>query len=144
MTYELMPVGKNYDMVIFDGDIVQGTWALVINAAQFLNCYYANSTNADDDEFIVPLVLGKGTYDVHLVYVESSNRAKMDVSVDGNVIINQLDMYAAATAYNIIHEESNVAIGGGVHMLSFKANGKNAASSGYTCALSHISFRKVA
>ena len=145
MTYILQPVGKNYDMVIFDGDVVQGTWAIVINNSKILNCMYANiASHADADEFTVPLVLGKGTYDLHLVYSKDSDQGKLDVLIDSTVVINQLDTYDAATQHNEVHEESNVAIGGGLHTLHFLVNGKNAASSNHIMRLQMISFRKVA
>ena len=145
MTYELQPVGKNYDMVIFDGDVVAGAWSLLIDALNFCNCYYTNgASTADGDEFTLPLVLGKGTYDIHLVYFTNANCGKLDVELDGTVIINQLDTYTAGAVYNNIHEESAVEIGGGLHTLGFKVNGKNAASSDYLMSVTLISFRKVA
>jgi len=145
MTYELQPVGKNYDMVIFDGDVVQGTWAIVIANTKVLNFVYSNiASHADGDEFTIPLVIGKGTYDLHLVYTKDDNQGKLDVLIDSTVVINQLDTYDAATQSNQIHEETNVAIGGGLHTLHFRVNGKNAASSNHVMRLQMISFRKVA
>jgi len=145
MTYELQPVGKNYDMVIFDGDVVQGTWAIVIANTKVLNFVYSNiASHADGDEFTIPLVIGKGTYDLHLVYTKDDNQGKLDVLIDSTVVINQLDTYDAVTQSNQIHEETNVAIGGGLHTLHFRVNGKNAASSNHVMRLQMISFRKVA
>ena len=145
MTYVLQPVGKNYDMVIFDGDVVQGTWAVVIANTKVLNFVYSNTaSHADGDEFTIPLVIGKGTYDLHLVYTKDDNQGKLDVLIDSTVVINQLDTYDAATQSNQIHEETNVEIGGGLHTLHFLVNGKNAASSNHVMRLQMLSFRKVA
>jgi len=145
MTYVLQPVGKNYDMVIFDGDVVQGTWEIVIANTKVLNFVYSNTaSHTDGDEFTIPLVIGKGTYDLHLVYTKDDNQGKLDVLIDSTVVINQLDTYDAATQSNQIHEEANVIIGGGLHTLHFKVNGKNAASSNHVMRLQMLSFRKVA
>jgi len=145
MTYELAPVGKNYDMAIFDGDVVQGTWEIVIANTKVLNFVYSNTaSHTDGDEFTIPLVIGKGTYDLHLVYTKDDNQGKLDVLIDSTVVINQLDTYDAATQSNQIHEEANVIIGGGLHTLHFKVNGKNAASSNHVMRLQMLSFRKVA
>jgi len=142
--YDVQKDGTNVDLILTDGDVVAGTWAEYISNLYVTNHYIANITDANNDEITFPLSLGKGTYDVHFVYTTSSESGKLDISLDSQVIINQLDLYSAATIRNVIHEESNIVLKGGDYKLSLKANGKNAASTAYHLTGVYISFRRVA
>jgi len=143
--HDVQKNGTNVDLIPIDGDAVAGGWTFFINTSQILNGYYINSVApANNDQVTFPLVLGKGTYEVSMIYITSSNRAKLDVALDGNIIINQLDQYSAAAIYNVIHRESAVVIRHPTRTISFKVNGKNAASSDYYVNCSLISFRRVA
>ena len=141
--YGIQKDGTNVDLIPTDGDAVAGAWDCIINNAQILSGYYINVAPANNDQVTFPLVLGKGTYEVSMIYRTSNERGKLDVALDGNIIIN-LDQYSAATIYNVIHRESAVVIRHPTKTISFKVNGKNAASSNYYVCCSLISFRRVA
>jgi len=136
--------GTNVDLIPIDGDAVAGTWDRYISPIQILKGHYMNTTPANNDQVTFPLVLGKGTYDVSMIYVTATGGGKLDIALDGNIIINQLDMYSAVQTTNVIHRESAVVIRHPTKIISFKANGKNAASSDYYVNCSLISFRRVA
>jgi len=137
--------GTNVDLIPTDGDAVAGTWNFAVDANQILLGYYSNSaTHANNDQVTFPLTLGKGTYEVSIIYPTSNDAGKQDISLDGNIIINQLDQYSAGTVYNVIHRESAVVIRHPTKTISFTVNGKNAASSNYYVSCSLISFRRVA
>ena len=145
MTLHVQKDGTNVDLIPSDGDAVAGGWNHFINANQILNGYYINDiSHANNDQVTFPLVLGKGTYEVSMIYITTSSRGKLDVALDGNIIINQLDQYSAVAAHNVIHRESAVVIRHPTQIISFKVNGKNAASSDYYMSWSLISFRRVA
>ena len=145
MTLHVQKDGTNVDLIPIDGDAVAGTWNFAVNASQILNGYYINlATHANNDQVTFPLVLGKGTYDVMMIYPTTPNRGKLDVALDGNIIINQLDQYSAGVIFNVIHRESAVVIRHPTKTISFTVNGKNAASSDYYVNCSLISFRRVA
>ena len=142
--HDVQKDGTNVDLILTDGDVVAGTWVENINNLHMANYYLQNSTAANNDEITFPIRLGKGTYDVHIVYTTNSNHGKLDVSLDSQVIINQLDLYSVAVIRNVTHEESNVVLNGGDYTLSLKVNGKNGASSSYYVTVAYISFRRVA
>ena len=142
--YDVQKDGTNVDLILTDGDVVAGTWAEYISNLYVTNHYIANITDANNDEITFPLSLGKGTYDVHIVYTTNNDHGKLDVSLDSQVIINQLDLYSAAVIRNVTHEESNVVLNGGDYTLLLKVNGKNGASSSYRVTVNYISFRRVA
>jgi len=142
--HDVQKDGTNVDLIPIDGDAVAGTWDFAVNANQIFNGYYMNlATHANNDQVTFPLVLGKGTYDVSMIYITSSNRAKLDVALDGNTIIN-LDQYSAISTFNVIHRESAVVIRHPTKTISFTVNGKNAASSDYYAGCPYMSFRRVA
>ena len=136
--------GTNVDIIPIDGDAVAGTWAFNVNASQILMGHCVNTSHANNDQVTFPLVLGKGTYEVSMIYRTFNNRGKLDVALDGNIIINQLDEYSAATTYNLVHRESAVVIRHPTKTISIKVNGKNAASTNYHGSCPYISFRRVA
>ena len=143
--HDVQKDGTNVDLIPFDGDVVAGTWNFVVNANQILTGYYINTiTHTNNDQVNFPLVLGKGTYEVSIIYVTADNCAKLDVALDGNIIINQLDQYSAISTFNLIYRESAVVLRHPTKTISFKVNGKNAASLDYYINFSLISFRRVA
>jgi len=145
MTLHVQKDGTNVDLIPIDGDAVAGTWNFNVNSNQILTGNYINlATHANNDEVTFPLMIGKGTYEVSMIYTTYDNRGKLDIALDGNIIINQLDQYSAAIVYNVIHRESAVVIRHPTRTISFKVNGKNAASSDYYANWSLISFRRVA
>jgi len=144
MTLHVQKDGTNVDHIPIDGDVVAGTWGFVINNAQILNGCYANTSGTNNNQVTFPLVLGKGTYEVSMIYPTTPDRGKLDVALDGNIIINQLDQYSVGVVHNVIHRESAVVIRHPTKTISLTANGKNAASSNYHVNCSLISFRRVA
>ena len=136
--------GTNVDFIPSDGDVVAGAWASFVIPSEMMNMYYYNSSTADNDEVNFPFRLGRGTYNISIVYRKFSDRGKLDVLLDNNIIINQLDMYDAVGISNVIHRESAVVIRHPTKTISLTANGKNAASSNYHVNCSLISFRRVA
>jgi len=142
--HDVQKDGTNVDLIPIDGDAVAGTWDFVIHGSQIFRSHCINTSHANNDQVTFPLVLGKGTYEVSMIYTTKSTRGKLDVALDGNIIINQLDQYSVGDVYNVIHRESAVVIRHPTKTISFKANGKNAASSDYYVSCSLISFRRVA
>jgi len=142
--HDVQKDGTNVDLIPIDGDAVAGTWNLIITTDQILVSYLVNSTGANNDQVTFPLVLGKGTYEVSMIYPTTPDRGKLDVALDGNIIINQLDQYSVGVVHNVIHRESAVVIRHPTKTISLTANGKNAASSNYHVNCSLISFRRVA
>ena len=143
--HDVQKDGTNVDLIPIDGDAVAGTWEFYINVNQILNGYYINlATHANNDQVNFPFALGKGTYEVSMIYPTANNRGKLDIALDGNIIINQLDQYSAISTFNVIHRESAVVIRHPTQTISFKVNGKNAASVDYYVNFSLISFRRVA
>ena len=142
--YDVQKDGTNVDLILTDGDVVAGTWVDNIDNGHITNRHLFNTSQANNDEITFDISLGRGTYDVHLLYKTNSSHGKVDVSLDSQVIINQLDTYSAAQVLNVTHEESNVVLKGGDYKLSLKLNGKNAASSSYFLSVNYISFRRVA
>ena len=145
MTLHVQKDGTNVDLIPTDGDAVAGTWNFVVDANQILTGHYVNDTShANNDQVTFPFALGKGTYEVSMIYLTTPNRGKLDIALDGNIIINQLDQYSAGVIFNVIHRELAVVIRHPTKTLSFRVNGKNAASSDYHANCSLISFRRVA
>lgn len=119
--------------------IGQGTWAFSATANQWGGFTFLNAVGAaDGDNLVFKVYLAAGTYTLEELGIKGSNHAIIDYEIDGAVIAT-VDHYAAVGAYNQRSVDTgNVIATSGLKTLTMKANGKNAASSGYFMAVSTI------
>lgn len=117
-----------------DVNIIAGTWIQNVDSGSRFNGYQWNNSAANGDEaFFTRYFTKGGLYRVRFVYLKNNNQAKADIGLDSNGSTNlfsQLDMYNASLTYNNVIEMTKE-ITRGFHDIHFKANGKNASSSGY-------------
>ncbi len=124
--------------------VVQGTWAYILNNAQFCRGYYNNSSDADGDQLDYKVYLSKGTYSLALLVRTGSQRPILEFLVDG-VSVGTLDMYSAGQVYNVVLTLTDIVISkSALSTLSLKVNGQHASSTGYLLLLTTLSLYRTA
>jgi hypothetical protein len=106
-------------------DSVSGTWAFLAAGSLPYNGTFYNSTHADGDYFTVNVRVPAGTYKLRFNSGKNTNKAIIDVDLDG-VEKGSFDMYG--TDGPAINEITGLVMDG-AHVLKFRAHGKHASSS---------------
>lgn len=109
--------------------IIQGVWALIINANQFHNGWISNTSNANGDELNFRVFMSAGTYDVKLFALRALSQAICEIRIDGNFVA-QWDKYGAL-AYNITYSAVYVNPTSGLKTLRIFVNGRNPLATGW-------------
>ncbi len=111
--------------------IIQGTWVFSTDYNQYFDIKIRNTSKTINDEIDYKILLAKGTYKAHLVYIKNSDGGICSIKIDDTEIMS-VDMYASSTTRNQIATQSNINISSdGIKTLKFIAKDKNASSSGY-------------
>lgn len=125
-------------------NILNGTWAMQVNTSQAFNFNYYNSSNADNNSISTTLYLARGTYTIQLLTGTSTDRAIIDIDIDG-VEVASTDLYSAGTVYNVIREAVDIPVlTSGLKTLTYRIDGKNGASSAYYGSFSALIFIRTA
>lgn len=141
------------DMIqIFADDVEMTLWGFVDSpsggkafvpvSSQILAGYWRNANHADGDGALGFVLLGAGTYKLHIIGTSASNQGKQVWGLNG-VYLDLLDWYSAATTSNVEKTINGVVVPtDGVQVIEFAISGKNASSSNFYYALSMIRFEK--
>lgn len=89
-----------------------------------------NSTNANGNYIEYPIYLTAGTYSGETFFCATTNAPLVDVTINGNTAYT-VDLYSASTTERIIDSSNIVITQSGIQTWRFKANGLNAAATGY-------------
>ena len=117
--------------------LVAGSSLIVGISSSYQNNHaVVNSPGLDHDSWELKFVCAAGTYLLRLVGSTNINAPKLDVFLDGVLLIN-LDWYSNPAVFNVTKSLSTGAIGSGTHTLTFTVNGKNALSSGFALAMNY-------
>lgn len=106
---------------------------LVINSANFYGGLSAVFTPGNAGYVLIKVPLMAGTYSIRVNYGKGANSGKYDLYMDNvKISASELDMYAAAVAYNNEWSINSITVtGDGIHTLKFLCTGKNASSGSY-------------
>ena len=102
---------------------------------QYSGYYFLLGTATDGNHIDWLVDLAPGTYTFRWFGAASSDHAIISVRIDGTEVAT-FDDYSSSVVWNTIHTITGIAVAsGGLHTVSFVANGKNASSSGYGLVL---------
>lgn len=90
-------------------------------------------------------LLAAGTWVFTLIYYMGSSAGIIDISLDGSVFVNDLDMYSAGASYNNVSDTTGIVVAAsGIYTLRIEVVNKNASSSGYGFSQNWLAFRRTA
>jgi len=121
----------------------------VFDVSQLWGHYARQNTPADGDDGYQDVWLSAGEYEIRVLYLRSTNSAKLTVvfqyQPDSSqvVAINQADLYGTL-AYNQVVTEQFTLTESGHYRVYFVANGKNASSSSFFILLTETEIWKTA
>lgn len=117
--------------------LVAGSSLVVgVSSSYHNNHAVVNSPGANGDSWELKFVCAAGTYLLRIVAPTNINAPKLDVFLDGVLLIN-FDWYSNPAVFNVTKSVSTGAIGSGTHTLTMTVNGKNALSSGFALAVNY-------
>lgn len=141
----VFPISTNQIILPYLGTQVQGTWTAGYYASSFMNYAVDDfASKALNDELTFTYNLPAGTYDMELWYRKNSTMGIVDVSIDGTVIFDNVDIYAASPTQSNVLVTGIVIPTSGDHTFSLKAVGKNASASAYEILINAIVVRRTA
>jgi len=118
--------------------INQGTWVVNVQASYLLNADMYNTTSADGDEVDFQAYLAAGTYTLLLIASKSTDRAIGDIDIDGGEVAS-FDLYNAIFVGNNLLRQAAIAVAtSGLKTITYRAHGKNGASTDYVAAFQAI------
>lgn len=122
------------------------TVALTILTTQLYNAVWAQSPAALNDSFTQSVWLEAGTYVFTVIGQTSTNRAKIDWTLDKDiVIVAGQDWYSASAVQNVTKSVTVVVPVSGYHLLTGTVSGRNASNTtGYVMTLTTYWFKPVA
>lgn len=126
-----------------------GTWAKAQQGTQVGNGQLFNSTAAQHDAFVIPIVMGAGTWDLDVDYFEGSDHGIVTAALDdGNGTYTTLGTFDGYHATSIFNQTFSVSFSGPasprvVH-LKLSVDSKNATSTGYYASLSAAKLERTA
>lgn len=113
--------------------VIQGIWAIAINAAYYMNFNWSNTSFTNGDEINYIAFLDPGIYTVEVMHQTATNGGIVDIDI-GGVAVGSLDMYANPGAANVRVTYTGInIIKGGAQLITLKLNGKNALSTSWIC-----------
>ena len=94
-------------------------------------------------EWKIPL--SAGTWALTFIHSKNTFAGIVDVSIDGVVVVDDLDMYNGSSTRNNVSDTTGISITtSGVKTLRFEIIGKNASASHYSLGIQWITFRRTA
>lgn len=128
------------------GTVGQGTWATQVLAQQYYNIFtHSGASHANGDNISFPISIPAGTYTYYFIVAQDSSFGKLDLKIGGVTVASGIDLYAAGTTYNVIKTGSIIVAADAKNStLTIAVNGKNAASSSYSCYMSGITLVRTA
>lgn len=118
----------------------QGAWSRVSSSGPF-SAAFANSSNANGDNFSVKARVPKGTYRLRFNARRFASAGIIAVDVDG-VEKGRFDLYRSSADNFNVAEISGLQLGG-EHVIRFRIAGKNPSSSGYTFRCNEMSLARM-
>lgn len=109
----------------------------VVDASQAYAAVWAQLASADGDEFSQSFLLQPGNYTLYILGTTSSDHGILEWYID-DVFQFSNDWYTGVAARNVVMSGAIVVIGNGIHIIRGKTNGKNAASSNFVAAITHM------
>jgi hypothetical protein len=106
------------------------------DAVYFFATYQDAAANGDTLE--QKFFLAEGTYTLGVLGLKSTNRAKIDIYIDGVAVVSGQDWYNGSAQVALLTTGGIAVSGDGVHTLRTVVNGKNGSSSNYYVALQKI------
>jgi hypothetical protein len=113
--------------------VVQGTWKFddAADTPSLFGFFTYNSSSAQNDEIMFPVVLSAGTWQIEIICLASNNCGIATVSLGGSSV-GTMDTYSASTTRNVVKSITGISVAtSGQTTLSFKIATKNASSSNY-------------
>lgn len=115
--------------------------AVTAETTQRFNFYADQSAAADGDTFTNGCFLAAGTYSFSVLGRTSTDRGKIDWTIDGESIVAGEDWYASPAAANVVKTTTSVSVTfSGWHVVTGTINGKNGSSSDYKMRLTSYWF----
>lgn len=115
--------------------------SIVINANSAMRFFQFGdqATPGNGDVIEASVWLEVGTYDVVVCGLTSTDRGKIDWSLDGlSPFMSAQDWYSGSAAYNVIKTGTLTVSVPGRHLLDATVNGKNASASNYYFSIAYI------
>lgn len=129
-----------WDSFAFYGDELRYTVGTPASSVQptFPYCWITfTTTNLASARFDVQM--RPGTWTIKILTLKRNDCARLTVSLDGNVILNQLDLYSVAANLGYVHTLTGVVAGTDpVKDLVFLADGHNGASGSFVMSINKV------
>lgn len=126
--------------------VIKGTWTTDRNAVYLSNYIIYNTTGSVVggvlDEIVFNQTLSGGIYNFIISFNRSTNTAITQMLIDGIPYGNTFDTYGAASSA-ITQTFNNVMLEAGLHTISFRVTGKNAASSAYYFVFQQLIIQRI-
>lgn len=136
-------IGSHVTIFPWEMSAVNGTWDVQINANQYFNGFWYNTSNTNNDTIsIANLFLNSGSFRWTILTRTGPERGILQLLIDG-VGASIVDLYSGSYVYNVAL--SNVAsITIGVRSIGLKVYGRNGASNGYITPFSYLNLQRYA
>lgn len=120
-----------------------GTVSVFEDSAQRYRFEAQPNTVFNGQVLSIPITLKAGTYNFLQLGISSSDRGKVDWSVDNNApFVSGLDWYSAAGTRNVTKTGTLTVPTDGTYILKATSNGKNASSSNFIISITAISLTR--
>ena len=132
---------------VFGADIVtdkQGNWVISGQQGHYFAAFFNNTSNSDGDFFTIQRRIVAGTYTFELLYVRDTSGGKVDVQLDGSVVMSGLDMQAGGVPNeNKCYQENGIVIETtGLHTIKIIINGTAGIPGHLSCKVTALDIRK--
>lgn len=88
-------------------------------------------------------LMDAGTWEINIMTAKANNFGKLSVTIDGDLIINDLDLYSASTIIPFIHTQIDVVLTGDkVREWTFFTDDKHGSSAAYAMIIVKVWARK--
>ena len=119
--------------------IGQGTWALGVQASQWLYGYFYNTTQANLDNISYKVYLAAGTYSLMLFTLLSETSGIVDIDIDA-VEVASWDRYQFVVQWNVRRIQTGIVIATpGLKTLKLRLDGKNPSATAYRLHFGYLS-----
>jgi hypothetical protein len=118
-------------------------WSTITNVTVIIYYFDIESNGTQNATIYWYVGLSGGTWDIGLMHNTGTNRGIYSVQVD-DTEVGTVDGYAGVAAKNVISAVTGVAISAGKRKIALKMATKNASSSSYYGAITHLQLRRTA
>lgn len=129
--YNVFKTGDAYNAII------AGVWSYVLNASQFLNGYFYNSSQALNDEIEYKFSHKQGPFNLMLLCVTDAWGGITTVYLDG-VAQGTFDLYTGVTVWNVRVVVPITILRDGEHTLRLRLTGQTPPSAAWRLNLSSL------